>query len=402
MLYPDFVQPLLPPWTAFVGFVLGAIAGSFLNMLIWRLPRGKSLVDPAHSICPICNHKLSALDLMPIVSWLRTGGKCRHCGAPIASRYLWVEVLVGSLFAVVWVQKMSVGLNPDVFGFAAYAAAAAILVAIVFIDWELYIIPDELNAALLFVGLGYGAYTGHLREAILGAFLGWALLWGFVFLGRLAFGKDAMGDGDIKMMRGVGALLGPTLLLANVGLGVVLGLVGGVAGLIIEGRRTEGGGRKGDDADPLPSALEPSALEATPIPLVLLGGALYLFCIDVVALFVPPLSRWIAGRYPEELLDEGDDWTPSATAIPFGPYLAAGALVCMLAGGAIERGMRAYWDNATGASKAQGQTRAEPPRFDEARTRPGAAIGRSGRTPGSHGEGLRSPAKWNKGPVRAV
>ena len=268
-------------------------------MLIWRLPRGKSLVDPAHSICPICNHRLTALDLIPIVSWIRTKGKCRHCAAPISSRYLWVEVIVGSLFAVIWVQKMSVGLDPHVVEFAAYAAAAAILVAIVYIDWELYIIPDELNAALLVIGLLYGAYLGHFREAALGAFLGWALLWGFVFLGRIAFGKDAMGDGDIKMMRGVGALLGPTLLLANVGLGVLLGLVGGVAGIVIEGRRAKAA------SDP-PSALaSPPSEEATPIPLVLLGGLLYLFCIDVIALFVPPLQRWIAGRYPEESLVEG-------------------------------------------------------------------------------------------------
>ncbi len=342
MLYEP--APLLSPWTAIVGFILGALAGSFLNMLIWRLPRGKSLVAPPHSICPNCNHRLTALDLIPIVSWLRTGGKCRHCGVPIASRYLWVEVLVGTLFAIVWVQKMTVGLDPDWGGFFAYAAVAAILVAIIFIDWELYIIPDELNAALLFVGLLYNGLHGQLHEAILGAFLGWALIWGFVFLGRVAFGKDAMGDGDIKMMRGVGALLGPTLLLANVGLGVVLGLVGGIVGLAVESRKGTG------IPEPETPSSEGEAIEATPIPLVLLGGALYLFCIDVVALFVPPLMRWIVGRYPAELVNEEEDWQPSATTIPFGPYLAAGALICMLAGGPIERGMKNYWDNATGAS----------------------------------------------------
>ena len=372
MLYPE---PLLPPWTAVVGFVLGALTGSFLNMLIWRLPRGKSLIDPAHSICPICNHKLTALDLMPILSWLRTRGKCRHCGAPISSRYLWVEVLVGALFAIVWVQKMGVGLDPRVVPFAAYAAAAAILVAIIYIDWELYIIPDELNAALLFVGLGYGAYLGHFREAAMGALLGWGLIWGFVLLGRLAFGKDAMGDGDIKMMRGVGALLGPTLLLANVGMGVVLGLVGGIVGLAIEGRKSRG--LSGTDHQAPPSE---AGFEATPIPLVLLSGAIYLLCIDVVALFVPPLGRAIANLYPPELLVEGDDWEPSATAIPFGPYLAAGALICMLAGGPIERGMKAYWDNATGKPV-------------------GAATGPSGRTPRSLLEGSPGEPGWNKRPV---
>lgn len=377
MLYPPPVQPVLPPWTAVVGFVLGAIVGSFLNMLIWRLPRGKSLIDPSHSICPKCNHRLTPLDLMPILSWLRTGGKCRHCHAPISSRYLWVEVLVGSLFAIVWLQTMTIGLDPKVVTFAATAAVAAILVAIIYIDWELYIIPDELNAALLVIGLAYGAYLGHFREAALGALLGWALIWGFVLLGRLAFGKDAMGDGDIKMMRGVGAFLGPTLLLANVGLGVVLGLVGGIVGLAIEAKRSKGAAEEAPEG-------EVGDIEATPIPLVLLGGVVYLLCLDVVALFVPPLQKWIASRYPEELLDEGDDWVPAATAIPFGPYLAAGALICMLAGGPIEHGMRAYWEGATGRSS-------------------GAVQGALGKPPqGSCAAPVRRDSNWNNGAFRAV
>jgi len=362
MLYPDPVTPTLPPWSAVVGFILGALAGSFLNMLIWRLPRGKSLVDPAHSICPICNHQLTALDLIPIVSWLRTGGKCRHCAAPIAKRYLLVEVLVGLLFSAIWLQTMTVAIDPHWADFFIYAAAAAILVAIIYIDWELYIIPDELNAALLLVGLIYGATHGSIMLSVKGAFLGWALIWGFVLLGRLAFGKDAMGDGDIKMMRGVGALLGPTLLLANVGLGVVLGLIGGIVGLAIEARRTPA-------AEEAPGAAAEEPYEATPIRLVLLGGVIYLFCIDILALFVKPLYRWIEKQYPPELVVEEDDWKPSATTIPFGPYLAVGALICMLAGGPIERAMKSYWDNATGAT-------------------PRVSLGRSGRTPRSLADGV--------------
>jgi leader peptidase (prepilin peptidase)/N-methyltransferase len=372
MLTPIPIYPTLPPWSAVVGFVLGALAGSFLNMLIWRLPRGKSLVDPAHSICPLCNHQLTPLDLMPIVSWLRTGGKCRHCGAPIAVRYLLVEVLVGALFTIIWLQTMTVAIDPHWGDFFAYAAAAAILVAIVFIDWELYIIPDELNAALLVVGLVYGASHGAIGESIKGAFLGWALIWGFVLLGRLAFGKDAMGDGDIKMMRGVGALLGPTLLVANVGIGVVLGLVGGIVGLAIEARRGQRNKEQEEGSSEQGAGAEDASFEATPIPLVLLSGALYLLCIDIVALFVPPLNRWIVSRYPAEVLDDNDDWEPSATAIPFGPYLAAGALICMLAGEPIHQFLKSYWDNATGAT-------------------PRAALEHSGRTPRWLVEGGQTP-----------
>lgn len=362
MLYPDPVTPTLPPWSAVVGFILGALAGSFLNMLIWRLPRGKSLINPSHSICPKCNHQLTPLDLMPIVSWLRTGGKCRHCGEPIAIRYLLVEVLVGLLFAAIWLQTMTVAIDPHWADFFIYAAAAAILVGIIYIDWELYIIPDELNAALLLVGLIYGATHGALLLSIKGALLGWALIWGFVLLGRLAFGKDAMGDGDIKMMRGVGALLGPALLLANVGLGVVLGLIGGIAGILIESR-------KAAPVVEVADSVEEPPIEATPVRLVLLGGVIYLFCIDILALFVKPVYRWIEGQYPPELVVEEDEWKPSATTIPFGPYLAVGALICMLAGGPIEHAMKSYWDNATGAT-------------------PRVSLGRSGRTPRSLADGF--------------
>lgn len=371
MLYPDPVTPTLPPWSAVIGFILGALTGSFLNMLIWRLPRGKSLIDPSHSICPICNHRLTALDLMPILSWLRTGGKCRHCEAPIAKRYLYVEILVGALFAGVWLQTMTVAIDPHWADFFIYAAAVAILVAIIYIDWELYIIPDELNAALLLVGLIYGATHGLIVASAKGAFLGWALIWGFVLLGRLAFGKDAMGDGDIKMMRGVGALLGPTLLLANVGLGVLLGLVGGIIGIALESRKpaVAAAAPEGDDAP----------IEATPIKLVLLGGFLYLFCIDILALFIKPLRNWIYGQYPEEAVIEEDEWKPSATTIPFGPYLAAGALICIFAGAAIERGMKSYWDNATGAT-------------------PRVTFGRPGRTPRGLVAGLVPSVKVEQSP----
>lgn len=364
MLYN--VQPTLPPWTAIIGFFLGTLTGSFLNMLIYRLPNQVSLIRPSHSICPNCKHQLTAIDLVPIFSWLSTGGKCRYCKKPIAVRYLLVELLVGTLFAIVWLQTMTVDIDAKVVPFALLAAASAIFVAIVFIDWEHYIIPDELNAGLLAIGLGYQAYQGHFKEGLVGALVGLGLLWGFVFLGRLAFGKDAMGDGDIKMMRGAGALLGPVLVLTSIGFGVVLGLIGGIIGLAVEARRAKAQPAENGAGE----AAEEEAIEATPIPLVLLGGVIYLFCIDIVALFVPALNRKLHKLYGYDLpyhaehseadvpgaevsaegqAPEEDNWKPSATTIPFGPYLAAGSMICMLAHGPVTKAVEAYWRNATGA-----------------------------------------------------
>jgi leader peptidase (prepilin peptidase)/N-methyltransferase len=332
---------LFPEWTVVIGFVFGAVVGSFLNMLIYRLPRGLSFVDPKQSFCPKCRHALHAVDLVPLFSWLSTRGKCRYCKEPVAARYFIVEVITAALFSVIWWQTMVVPNEPQTLRLVFFCLMAAALVAIIFIDWELYIIPDELNAAVLVIGVVYHAINGTIQTAIFGALLGWGLLWGLVLMGRLLFQKDAMGDGDVKMMRGVGALLGPLLLTANLGIAVILGLIGGVTGILLASRQAKAQGAEPIDDGPLPPP--------TPVGFVLLAGAWYLFCLDVVALFVPPLNRWIESKVPQEVLEEDESWTPSLTTIPFGPYLAAGALVCMLFGGPIENGLRAYWRNATGA-----------------------------------------------------
>src|ERR1019366_5000081 len=104
------------------------------------------------------------------------------------------------------------------------------------------IIPDELNAIMLMFGVAYHAFSKTLMIALWGALLGWGLLWGIALLGRLLFRKDAMGHGDIKMMRGVGAMLGPGLLVANLAIAVVAGLVIGLTKLGVASKRTAGEG----------------------------------------------------------------------------------------------------------------------------------------------------------------
>ena len=327
--------PMAPDWTWVIGLFLGATIGSFLNVVIYRLPRGLSIISPSKSFCPNCKHSLGPLDLFPLFSYLFSGGKCRYCKQSFSSRYFWVELLNGILWAAIWWQYIIVTVDPLKAGF--YALTTAALVAVIFIDWELYIIPDQLNAMLLIFGLGYHAFDKSIMVAVWGAVLGWGILWGIALMGRLMFQKDAMGHGDIKMMRGVGALIGPTLLAANMVISVVAGLVIGVAMLIIASRmkkeepETEG---------------EQEFIPPETIGSLFVHGGWYLTCLDIVAIPFPSIYKWIGETESEENIDD-DDWKPSLTTIPFGPYLAIGAIACMLFAAPINKGVETYINSVT-------------------------------------------------------
>jgi leader peptidase (prepilin peptidase)/N-methyltransferase len=331
---------MVPSWSWVIGLMLGATIGSFLNVVIYRLPRGISLSDPPKSFCPTCKHSLGFADLFPLFSWLFSRGKCRHCGEPVSSRYFWVELLNGSLFAIIWWQYLIVDLNPLRAGF--YALTSAALVAVIFIDWELYIIPDELNAFLLIFGVAYHAFDKSIMIALWGALLGWGLLWGIAMFGRVLFGKDAMGHGDIKMMRGVGALLGGQLLAANLAIAVVAGLVIGLAMLGIASRQKQEEAPAEDEEEYVPES----------IGSLLLHGAWYLLCLDIVGILVPSIYKWI-GENPSEEHIEDDDWKPSLTTIPFGPYLAIGAIICMLFANPINKGISDYLKSMSHAAASR-------------------------------------------------
>ena len=332
---------MFPEWTWIVGFIIGASIGSFLNVVIYRVPIKKSLYNPANSFCPNCGTTLGARDLIPLLSWLIARGRCRYCeaqGLPvtkISSRYFWVELITGSIWAGLWWQYFVVNGANWVVG-VCYALASAAAVSLTFIDFEFFIIPDEINAFLLVVGLVMGALVHDMRTALIGAFVGWAILWGCAFLARVLFGKDGMGHGDIKMMRGMGALLGPILTCASMGIAVIAGLIFGIVGIIVASRQP-----KVEGEAELPY-MEPESIGS-----LLKLGAFYLVCGDVFAIFFPRIYTWI-GEKETEVLPEDDDWKPSLTTIPFGPYLAIGCVVCMLFGSRIESGIRDYWRSRTG------------------------------------------------------
>jgi len=333
---------IVPSWSWVIGLLLGAFIGSFLNVVIYRLPRGLSLSNPPKSFCPVCKHSLGVLDLFPLFSYLFSGGKCRYCKQSFSSRYFWVELLNGALWAVIWWQFLIVQYEPLRAVF--YCLTTAALVAVFFIDWELYIIPDELNATLLVFGVAYQIFNKTPMIALTGALLGWGMLWGISLFGRVLFGKDAMGHGDIKMMRGVGALLGPPLLCANMGIAVVAGLVIGLAMIAVASRQQSAAAASGDAETSAESEEDFPPPES--IGSLLIHGAWYLFCLDILGLFVPSIYKVIGEESSEELVED-DSWKPSLTTIPFGPYLAIGAVICMLFAAPIEKGLSNYWKSVT-------------------------------------------------------
>lgn len=200
--------------------VLGAMLGSFLNVCIVRLPAEESVISPP-SRCPGCGERIKWRDNIPIVAWLLLGGKCRHCRQPISVMYPLVELLMALLWlGAAWRFGMT---------WAAVHAAlfGSLLLGIAMTDARSYIIPDEFSLGGLLIGLLLALAMGWdaLQSALVGAVVGFGLLWLTGWAGKKAFKKEAMGGGDIKMMAMVGAFLGWEDVLLTIFLGALLGTV---------------------------------------------------------------------------------------------------------------------------------------------------------------------------------
>jgi leader peptidase (prepilin peptidase)/N-methyltransferase len=204
-------------WLVAAG-LFGAIFGSFLNVCLARLPVGESIARP-RSKCPKCGTPIAWFDNIPIVSWLGLRGRCRHCAQPISVLYPIVEALV----AAVWVAAVwHYGLGWDAL---AAVTLGTILLGIGVTDARHYLIPDEYTIGGLALGLLLslrGGLTG-LGWAAVGAAVGFALLVFVAWAGEKAFGQEAMGGGDIKMMAMVGAFVGWKGVLLTIFGGALLG-----------------------------------------------------------------------------------------------------------------------------------------------------------------------------------
>lgn len=329
--------------------------GSFLNVVIYRMPRGLGLGNPRYSFCPNCKHRLEIPDLVPLLSWLVLRGKCRHCHAKVSGRYFFVELLTGAIWSGIWYEYIVV--QGDLARAIAYALAASALVAIIFIDWELFIIPDQINAFLAILGIAYnlwlfhthtpGAMTWGIPSALAGWLTGVGVLWGIAFFGRVALGKDAMGHGDIKMARGIGAVLFPSVALIGFGLAVVLGAVLGIVQVLIRRGPPKVGTE--DHADEQEEPYEPESIGS-----LLVCGLGYLLGIDIIGLFIPRLYMAWFKESPFIGPEEWNEVEVEHTMIPFGPYLALGAIFASVFSVQLTHGVKAYWDWATGAKNKVG------------------------------------------------
>ena len=249
---------LLPYLVAFA-FLWGAIWGSFLNVVIWRLPRGASLSTPA-SHCPKCQTPIRWHDNIPMLGWLFLGGKCRDCEAPISARYPGIELLIALLSAALMWHVAAGRLDAETVGqvlmvFALHFYFVLILVAIAFIDLDLTIIPHKLSMPLIAWGFltaillpktgvweTYDPYTDWL-SSLIGFGAGFGLLFA-VFSGyKLVRGVDGGGGGDLWLLGAIGANLGWLSLIFVLMAASLQGLLAALGASVIARAR---GGRPGD------------------------------------------------------------------------------------------------------------------------------------------------------------
>ena len=223
----------------------GLLVGSFLNVVIHRLPKilerqwraecaeltgtapppaeRYNLVVP-RSACPKCGHRITALENIPIASYIALGGKCSRCGAPISRRYPVVEALSGALSGyIAW----RYGWGAPMLGTLIFSWA---MIALAFIDFDTFYLPDIITLPLLWAGLLFNLGGGFIdvRSAVVGAVAGYLALWSVYWVYKLATGKEGMGYGDFKLLAAIGAWLGwkmlPLVILLSSLIGAAVGI----------------------------------------------------------------------------------------------------------------------------------------------------------------------------------
>lgn len=242
--------------------VLGLLVGSFLNVVIYRLPKmmerdwqqqcrdfltddGDIATLPAHnskqepfnlmvpaSSCPHCGHKIKPWENIPVISYLFLRGKCSNCKAKISARYPIIELVTGLLSVAVIYY---VGVNWS--GLAAFIFTWS-LIALTMIDFDTYLLPDDITLPLLWLGLianSFGAFT-DLPSALWGAIAGYLALWSVYKVFKLVTGKEGMGYGDFKLLAALGAWMGWQMLPQIILLSSLVGAVIGISMIVMRGR----------------------------------------------------------------------------------------------------------------------------------------------------------------------
>lgn len=239
-----------------VSAIFGLMIGSFLNVVIFRLPKmmeqewqqnclelqGKevtplpklTLAKP-RSVCPHCAHKIRAYENIPVVSYLFLKGRCSSCKTSISVRYPLVEILTATMAGLI---SWKFGYSYTTLFASAFAFA---LIALTFIDFDTQLLPDDITLPLLWLGLLFNLNYGFtdLASAVIGAMAGYLVLWSVFWLFKLIRGKEGMGYGDFKLLAAIGAWFGWKLLPAVILLSSTLGAVIGIALIVLTKRNKD-------------------------------------------------------------------------------------------------------------------------------------------------------------------
>lgn len=241
----------MEPAVAIAAFGFGLCFGSFLNVCIYRMPRGLSVVHP-RSACPQCNRAIAAYDNIPVISWLILGGRCRHCQSRISPRYILIELLTALMFLGCYAYG-----GPTV-ATVKYCTFGFLLLGLIFTDAETKLLPDQLTIPGLFLGLAFSLLVPvrdlvsqfapaainlplsemvewrlfSLCDSLLGAALGAAFIYGVGAVYLRWRGMEGMGFGDVKLMALVGAFLGVKLTVFTIFAASIAGSVFGVTTVV--------------------------------------------------------------------------------------------------------------------------------------------------------------------------
>jgi leader peptidase (prepilin peptidase)/N-methyltransferase len=265
----DFLMPLSdllraePTFFVTFSVIFGLMVGSFLNVVIHRLPKMMDNAEEAYikqkqalaagatedevnampqapkytivtprSACPNCGHNITALENIPIISYLMLGGKCKGCKAKISMRYPLIEALTGAL----------IGLVAYKYGYTYSALFAFVfvfaLVALTFIDLDTFLLPDDIVLPLLWIGLLFNLNTGFtdIKSAVVGAMAGYMILWLVFWAFKIIRGKEGMGYGDFKLLGAIGAWFGWQMLPAVILLSAAVGSIIGIYLMLFKGK----------------------------------------------------------------------------------------------------------------------------------------------------------------------
>jgi leader peptidase (prepilin peptidase)/N-methyltransferase len=330
LLSPDYFL-----WHVIFLGVMGLVVGSFLNVCIYRIPAGKSIVFP-NSFCFTCGIPIKWYDNIPLLSYLVLGGRCRTCGARISPRYFLVELLTGILFVVTFYKFRYTAATP------VYLAFFSMLIIATFTDIDHWIIPDSISlggfgfalvVALLVRWLGpsllistAGPFHGKnmlvpLLNALVGAAFGFALLYGIAVVGTLAFRREAMGGGDIKLFAFIGAMVGwltaVVILACSSFLGAIIGVSLLISHRIVHGPPSE----KSPSSTTTSAAMEAESEQHVPGAQASESHSIQS---DDAALEQRVLQSVMASEASQEKL------LVRPHPMPFGPYIALASIIVVL------------------------------------------------------------------------